>query len=90
VDTVKRALAMMTWCGIVVLIGTFYLKPHFDECTSLVRALSGPAVSSYSPWQGCRIEIAPGTWAPWNEIPIRAPHLLKAPECTDGKGTLCV
>jgi hypothetical protein len=81
---------MMTWCSLVVLMGTLYLKPHFDECTSSVQALSGAAASSYSLWQGCRVEIAPGTWAAWNEIPLRAPHLLKSPGCTDEKGTLCV
>lgn len=89
-ETVKRTLALVTWGGIVVLIGALYLKPQLDECTSSVQALSGSASSSYSLWQGCRVEIAPGTWASWNEIPLRAPHLLKSSGCADEKRTLCV
>jgi len=90
VQTVKRSLAMMTWCSLVVLIGILYVKPHVDECTSAAKALTDAPASFYSPWQGCRVEIAPGTWAAWSEVPIRAPHLLKSSGCADEKGTLCV
>jgi hypothetical protein len=89
-ETVRRILEVLTWCGLAILIGTLYVKPHIEECTSTVRALSDSANASYSLWQGCRVEIAPGTWVMWKELPNRAPHLLKSPGCTEEQGTLCV
>ena len=87
--TVKKTLAAMTWCGLAILMATLYFKPRFDECTSYVKTLQKVTASSYSFWQGCQVEIIPGTWASWEEIPLRAPYLLESAGCVDDGGTRC-
>ncbi len=86
---IKKVLATMTWCGLAIIMATFYFKPRFDECVSYSRALRSAVPSSYSLWQGCQVEIAPGTWTAWEEVPARAPHLLESVGCTDASGTRC-
>ena len=88
-ETVKRVLAIMTWCGVMVLLGTFYIQPRRSECAEQVRALSAAVDFSYFPGQGCQVEVSPGVWASWNEVPVRAPQLLKLAGCTDVSGMHC-
>lgn len=87
--TIKNVLASMTWCGLAVLMGTLYFKPRLDECAQHARVLPSSIDFSYSLWQGCQIEIAPGTWTSWEEVPSRAPHLLVPLGCAGKRGTRC-